>query len=146
MKKPTGQCLVKKSTQGFTLIEVLVASFILFLVIAAVTMVYRGALLSSFKAERVLSFSTLVEPIAEQISTEITAADQVNQLQGSGAMGTLTFSWQAVVSHQSKAPEMFNAGTGEMDSGDKTFKHWQVTMQLQLKNATREYQFNEISW
>ncbi|MFT5812273.1 MAG: prepilin-type N-terminal cleavage/methylation domain-containing protein [Psychroserpens sp.] len=146
MKQPTRQHLVRNNAQGFTLIEVLVASFILFLVISALTMVYRGALLSSFKAERVLSFSALVDPIAEQISTQINAAEQVNQLQGSGAMGQLTFSWQAVVSHQSKTPEMFNVGTGEMDSGDKTFKLWQVNMQLQLKNATREYQFNEMSW
>ncbi|SEK47163.1 prepilin-type N-terminal cleavage/methylation domain-containing protein [Colwellia chukchiensis] len=136
----------QQTNKGFTLIEVLVASFILFLVISAVTMVYRGALLSSFKAERVLTFSAFVAPIAEQISMEIKAEKKEEQLQGSGTMGQLSFTWHASVNQQSKAPEQFNAGSGQMDSGNKTFKLWQVTMQLQLKNAVRNYQFNEISW
>jgi prepilin-type N-terminal cleavage/methylation domain-containing protein len=137
---------LKSKQQGFTLIEVLVASFILFLVISAVTMVYRGALLSSFKAERTLQFAALVEPISEQIRIEIHAEKIIEQAQGQGEMGKLTYSWVAMSAYQSKAPEQFNAGTGELDTGDKTFKLWDITLQVQLKSATRTYQFSELSW
>jgi prepilin-type N-terminal cleavage/methylation domain-containing protein len=146
MKNRSQQLLLIKHQKGFTLIEVLVASFILFLVIAAVSMVYRGALLSSNKAERTLVFSSLVAPISEQVRIQITSSKDQLEMRGSGNMGELTFSWHAISTYQSKMPEQFNAFMGEVDSGDKVFKLWQVTMQLQIKSATRQYQFSEISW
>jgi len=131
---------------GFTLIEVLVASFILFLVIAAITMVYQGALLSSYKAERTVKISAMVSPITEQIRIQIQTADNESSLQGKGAMGEITFHWVAEQAHQSKAVEKFNVGTGEYDTGNKTFRLWHINLQLQLKKAKREYQFSEVSW
>jgi len=137
---------LNKNQTGFTLIEVLVASFILFLVLAAITMVYRGALLSSHKAERTLQFSSLVEPISEHIRIQIQESSSEEQLLGSGNMGKLIFSWVAIKTHQSKAPLKLNIGTGEYDTGNKTFKLWEVTLNLQLKKASREFTFSEVSW
>lgn len=132
--------------QGFTLIEVLVASFILFLVIASVTMVYRGALLSSFKAEQVLRFSSMVEPISEQIRSQIKDASGEGDKQGNGAMGELTYHWSATVSQQGTAPEQFNFESGEVEAGKVTFYLWHIELQLQFKTATRQYQFTEVTW
>ncbi len=146
MKKHSRHLFLAQYQKGFTLIEVLVASFILFLVISAVTMVYRGALLSSNKAERTLVFSALVEPISEQIRSHIRSSKDEEQLQGNGEMGELVFSWHASAKYQSKAPEQFNALNGNVDSGNKTFKLWDVTLQIKLKSATREYHFSELSW
>ena len=58
-----------KKSAGFTLLEVLLAAFILFLVITSVTLVYRGAILSSGKAERSLLISGSV-PSIRMIITE----------------------------------------------------------------------------
>jgi len=135
-----------KNQKGFTLIEVLVASFILFLVLAAITMVYRGALLSSYKAERTLRFSSIVEPISEQVRIQIQESSSEEQLIGSGNMGEVTFNWVAIKTHQSKAPLKLNIGTGEYDTGNKTFNLWEVTLKLQLKKASRDYHFSEVSW
>jgi Tfp pilus assembly protein PilV len=134
-----------KTPKGFTLIEVLVASFILFLVIAAMTMVYRGALLSSGKAERTLQFSSLVEPISEQIRLQLQSSTN-NELQGEGSMGAMTFTWLARQAFQAKAPALFDAESGELTQKGKTFRLWHITVKLQLKKATREYQFSEVSW
>ncbi|MFT5814555.1 MAG: Tfp pilus assembly protein PilV [Psychroserpens sp.] len=134
-----------KPPKGFTLIEVLVASFILFLVIAAMTMVYRGALLSSNKAERTLQFSSLVEPISEQIRLQLQSSTN-NELQGKGSMGAITFTWLARQGFQAKAPALYDAESGELTQKGKTFRLWHITVKLQLKKATREYQFSEVSW
>ncbi|PCH94203.1 MAG: hypothetical protein COB83_12275 [Gammaproteobacteria bacterium] len=131
--------------KGFTLIEVLVASFILFLVIAAVTMVYRGAVLSSHKAERALQFSSLVDPISEQIRLQLQSSAN-NELQGQGNMGAVTFNWLAIQAFQAKAPALLDAESGDISLGNKTFRLWHVTLELKLKNTVRNYQFSEVSW
>jgi prepilin-type N-terminal cleavage/methylation domain-containing protein len=140
-KSPTSS----NNQKGFTLIEVLVASFILFLVIAAVTMVYRGALLSSHKAERSLKFSSLVEPISEHIRLTLQSPIN-NEVQGQGSMGAITYNWSATEAFQGKAPPSFDAEQGSVTQGEKTFKLWDVTLELQLKTASRSYYFSEVSW
>lgn len=145
MKQPLIFLHSNTQTKGFTLIEVLVASFILFLVIAAITMVYRGALLSSNKAERTLQLSSLVEPISEQVRLQLQSSTN-NELQGQGSMGQITFNWLAKKEFESKAPALLDAEEGELTQGNKVFKIWHITLKLQLKKATREYHFNEVSW
>lgn len=132
--------------QGFTLIEVLVAAFILFLVIAAITMVYRGALLSSHKAEKVLRFSSMVEPISEQIRIQIRSSSGESEMQGEGMMGEINYNWDAIATQQATAPEQFNLDSGNVEPGKITFYLWRIEMQLQLKKSTRQYQFTELSW
>lgn len=147
MKRLLNSPNLNKKQKGFTLIEVLVASFILFLVIAAVTMVYRGALLSSHKAERTLQFSSLVEPISEQIRLQLQSSANTNsELQGQGNMGAITFNWIATQAFQAKAPALLDAESGDITQENKTFKLWHIALQLELKNATRDYHFSEVSW
>ena len=147
MKRLLNSPNLNKNQKGFTLIEVLVASFILFLVIAAVTMVYRGALLSSHKAERTLQFSSLVEPISEQIRLQLQSSTNTNsELQGQGSMGAITFNWVATQAFQAKAPALLDAESGDITQGNKTFRLWHIALQLELKNAIRDYHFSEVSW
>jgi len=136
---------LNRNQKGFTLIEVLVASFILFLVIAAITMVYRGALLSSHKAERALQLSSLVEPISEQIRLQLQSSTN-NEVQGQGSMGAITFNWSAIEAFQAKAPPSVDAEQGDIFQSEKTFKLWNITLELKLKSATRNYDFSEVSW
>jgi len=135
-----------KSAKGFTLIEVLLASFILFLVIAAITMVYRGALLSSYKAERVLTFSALIGPVSEQVRAQIQLGSKESELQGQGEMGQITYSWTATQIQSGKAPERLDVLTGTLKTSITTFKLWDVSIDLQLKTAKRQYYFNEVTW
>lgn len=131
---------------GFTLIEVLVASFILFLVITSITMVYRGALLSSHKAEQVVRFSGMVDPISEQVRSQVQSATGQQEIQGRGKMGEIEYEWQAKVMQYTTAPEQFNIETGEIEAGEITFYLWNVKMQLQLNSTQRQYQLTELSW
>lgn len=133
-------------SRGFTLIEVLVASFILFLVIAAITMVYRGATLSSFKAQRVLQFSALVGPISEQVRIEVRNSEQGSELNGQGKMGGIDYTWQANLVEQSTAPLRYNVDSGEYEAGDKIFGLVLIDLQLKLNNGIRDYQFHEVHW
>lgn len=132
--------------QGFTLIEVLVASFILFLVISAITMVYRGSTLSSFKAERVVKASALVGPISEGIRIQVRKSETESEMTGQGEMGGISYTWTANQLAQGVAPRRYNIDSGEFEVGKKTFRLWQINLTLQLGSMTRFYQFEEVSW
>lgn len=136
---------LSRGNKGFTLIEVLVSSFILFLVLAAISMVYRGALLSSHKAERTLQFSALVEPISEQIRFQLQSSTN-NEHQGQGSMGKVSFKWLAQQKFASKAPAQLDEEIGEFTQDNKIFTLWHISLTLQAKNTTREYYFYEVSW
>lgn len=131
---------------GFTLIEVLVASFILFLVIASVTLVYRGAVLSSIKAERVVVISSQIKPIKSLVKDEITRANGQLVLDGSGEQGDVTYTWQAQVIKQGRAPARFDPETARMSEGKLTIYYWEINMSLSFKDNVRHYQFNEVTW
>jgi Tfp pilus assembly protein PilV len=134
-----------RKNKGFTLIEVLVSAFILFLVLAAISMVYRGALLSSHKAERTLQFSALVVPISEQIRFQIQSSTN-NAQQGQGSMGAVTYKWVAQQEFASQAPPLLDAESGGVSQSNNIFTLWHVSLTLQLKTTTREYYFYEVSW
>ncbi|WP_286271764.1 type IV pilus modification PilV family protein [Thalassotalea hakodatensis] len=133
-------------SRGFTLIEVLVASFILFLVIASITLVYRGAILSSGKAERTLLFSAAVETISESIKANIQASNQQEIMEDQGQWGRVTFSWIAKPAYISAPPERISLASGELEKSINQFVLWNIELQLSIDKAIREYHFNEVSW
>ncbi|OKY24659.1 prepilin-type N-terminal cleavage/methylation domain-containing protein [Thalassotalea sp. PP2-459] len=133
-------------SRGFTLIEVLVASFILFLVIASITLVYRGAILSSGKAERTLLFSAAVETISESIKAKIQTSGQQEIMEEQGEWGRVTFSWVAKPAFVSAPPERVSLASGELEKSINQFVLWNVELQLSIDKASRVYQFNEVSW
>lgn len=132
--------------RGFTLVEVLVASFILFLVIASVTMVYRGAVLSSIKAERVVVISSKIKPIKSLIKIELTRANGQSNMEGHGEQGGVTYTWQANVVKSGRAPARFDPETAKMEEGKLTIYYWEIDMSLSFKDNVRQYQFNEVTW
>lgn len=134
-----------KCSKGFTLIEVLLASFILFLVISSITIIYRGALLSSSKAERALQLSSMVVPVSEQIRIKLQSPSN-NEYQGQGMMGAVSFVWSAEQAFQSNTPVSFDNETGVIISNNKMIRLWHIHLQLQLGKTSRQYFFNEVSW
>jgi hypothetical protein len=130
--------------QGFTLLEVLLAGFILFTVIASMTLVYRGALLSSGKAESSLEMSSAVTPIRKIITDGFHDGNFAELKQGKGTYGKVSYDWQASLMLTGQPPAIVQEerGFGE----DITYYLWTITVQLQLGSRSRSFKFSEISW
>ena len=137
--------MVRKEN-GFTLLEVLVAAFILFLVIAAMTFVYRGAVLTSNKAERSLHFSALVTPICEQIRAQIRNSADQHKLEGEGVMGDVSYSWAAREDETSTEPDYFDPDHGDYIAGSRKFTLRTIHVVVRNGNASRQYEFSELTW
>jgi len=124
--------------QGFTLLEVLLAGFILFLTLTALTEVYRGALLSSSKAEQVLSMTGPIPSIRIIISD---AVIEGGARSGEGSYGGLDYAWAATLAYQGRP----SLAILEETPNTKFFL-WDINVKVTKGNLVRDYNFRELSW
>jgi prepilin-type N-terminal cleavage/methylation domain-containing protein len=140
---------VKNNNQsGFTLIELLVATIILFMAMGAVSLIYRGAFISSEKASNHVNIVANVPALLSQIKQQVQSAPpQQTQLNGQGTAWQSSYTWQASVE---KTKVVVDAASslefGEQMALKKQFKLWQVTLTLNSHGIVKNYTFNEVSW
>jgi len=137
-----------KQTSGFTLVEILVASVILFASIAMVSMVYRGAYISSEKADGHINITSVLPAILATIREDIRAQGNSNstQLTQQNNMWDVDYNWSASLLQQKSAPERLDPDSGEFITPPKKYKLWQVDLTLKRNKLIKQYQFNELSW
>ena len=138
----------KNKSQGFTLIEVLVASVILFASIAAVSMIYRGAFISSETANRHINISGVLPSILATIREDIRSqGNSANtNLQNKSSAWNINYHWQASLLKRKAAPPIFDPDLGEMTTPPLKFKLWSVELTVEYSGLSKFYQFNELSW
>ena len=136
--------MIPRQQQGFTLLEVLLAGFILFITIAAMTMVYRGALLTSSKAEKSLDISAVVIPVRQLISDQMKKDSHLASSFGEGRYGEVNYRWKSSRTHVGFPSPILMEDSGLFN--DLRYYLVEVDVQFQLGSLTRDYQFKEMAW
>lgn len=133
---------------GFTLIEVMVASVILFSVIATVSMVYRGAFLSSKKANEHINISAVIPSVLAVIQSDIRSkgSEQQNLLTGKSSAWEVKYQWQAKLLEEKSPPRKYDAFTNKLENAPVKYKLWQVQLTLEYEGFLKQYEFKELSW
>jgi prepilin-type N-terminal cleavage/methylation domain-containing protein len=131
----------ENSQAGFTLLEVLIASVILFSVIVTSTLVYRGAVLSSDKAEQALSVSVAAHSIQRIVTDEFRQLKDRPQSFGEGRYGEITYRWRAEETHKGT-----RAGALDGSAPAREFSLWRIHLTISKGKMTKQFQFSEISW
>jgi len=137
-----------KKNSGFTLIEVMVAAVILFSVIASVSMIYRGAFISSQKANNNIEISGVLPSILATLRFDIRQQgnSSLTELNKQGNVWGINYQWQAQLIAFKSAPEKFDVDRGEFITPPKKYKLWQVTLILKKNGLTKQYTLKELSW
>lgn len=137
-----------KHQGGFTLLEVLVAGFILFLVISTMTMIYRGALLSSNKAERALVITQALPFILDEIRVDIRdiEANDVAPKVGEGRVFRAEYNWTAEMLEYTAPPSRFDVDQTRFVDYSARFKLWQVSLTVNTNHTERTFTYRELSW
>ena len=130
--------------QGFTLLEVLLAGFILFLTISVTTLIYKGALLSSGKAERSLAISAAAPAIHRLVTEQIRTGGVANNPLGQGRYGDIEYRWQASLAYIGK-PSLMLVNLNNLED-TQIYSLWTVELSLQRGPLIKSYNFIEISW
>jgi len=134
--------------RGFSLVEVLVASVILFSAIASVTMIYRGAFISSKTAEGHVELAGVLPSILSVIRQDIRnqGALPLSELSNQGNAWGVDYQWQATQQSFLPPQPVFSPDSGRLEEFPAKYKLWQVSLILSKDKLHKQYQFNEVSW
>lgn len=133
-----------KNIGGFSLLEVLLAGFILFSVLATTTLVYRGALIASGKAEITLEMVSAASSIKRIVREEFREGILAGITVGRGEFGELSYLWTATVVFEGQ-PEPLMQEEGFLGA-DFRYLLWHISFEVQRGDIRRSYYFREISW
>lgn len=139
---------LKYNNKGFTLIEILVASVILFSTIAIVTVIYKNAMLVSEKANNHVVISGFVPIMLSNIRQEIRGQGDIETqlLKGSGNSWGVDYRWSANLIEFKSAAVRYDPDTGKDVSYPAKYKLWNVILNLNLNGTQQQHQFKELSW
>lgn len=135
-----------KSSQGFTLIEVLIASVILFLFLALAAQAFNQSATASRKAERAAKVAALVPLLLETIRAEIIETKQANDQTGQGVLFEMGYQWQAKLLERTSPPRRFDPDEAEFKDYPDRFNLWQIDLTVTDKTYQRTWRYEEISW
>jgi len=141
-------CISNFKTQGFTLIEVMVAAVILFSVIASVSMIYRGAFISSQKANDHIKITGVLPSVLSTVRYNLRQQGNspLTEINDQGNTWDVSYQWQAELLEYKSAPDRFDVDNGKFITPQKKYKLWQVTLILKNNGLSKKYKYKELSW
>lgn len=129
-------------SEGFSLIEVLVAAFILFLVLATVTITYSGAVKSSLSASESLKLNNYVPMLSEHIALDIKNGETT----GNSGLLDIQYEWTAELIESKPVVAFFDADNREVRQSDVVAYLWKVKLTTYYNNRQSQHTFEAVSW
>lgn len=132
-------------TRGFTLIEVLIAAAILFVVLAVAGYSYRGALLSSRKAEGFVRLVTPLPMIVASVRDELRRKPDERR-EGEAELLGVHYRFEATTARYEPPAARFDPDLGEFTGYAPRFRLYDVRLVLSRADQRREYRYQELAW
>jgi type II secretory pathway pseudopilin PulG len=137
---------ITNKSAGFTLVEVMIAGVILIMSLTTMTLVYRGAALSSEKAADNIEFSASVGLIFNTIQGRIRGANAVEPLSGEGVLDGVNYHWISTLIEKKGAADRLNAESGEWQAQPERVYLWNIQLTVERGSKQRAYSYKELSW
>jgi prepilin-type N-terminal cleavage/methylation domain-containing protein len=134
-----------KLERGFTLVEVLIASTILFTVLAVASEAYRNALLASSKAQTLVEMLTPLPLMTSSIRNQL-RTNPVERLQGEAELLGVQYRWEAVTARYGAPAPRFDPDEAEFIEYGRRYRLYDVTLELSLRGQQRNYLYQELAW
>jgi len=130
---------------GFTLVEVLIASTILFAALVVITDSFRASMVASQRADETVKLLTplpvLIDAIAEQIRESPGA-----KVSGEGRLLSVDYQFEATsVLFEPPLPR-FNPETGAQEISEPRYRLYDVSLTLRRPAVQRTFSYREIAW
>lgn len=131
--------------RGFTLIEVLIASTILFIVIAAAAEGYRGALLASRRAESLVRLLTPL-PLITAAVRDTLRSKPAERLTGGAELLGVRYEFEAVTARYGAPPRRFDPDAADFREYPPRFRLYDVHLRLRAGERERQFVYQELAW
>lgn len=131
--------------RGFTLIEVLIAAAILFMVLSLATVSFKTARQSSSKAATELQLLSPLPFIMDTVRTQIRLNPMPN-LEGDGAFDGVSYRWTAVTEKYQAPIAFFDPESMSQNKFKPRFRLYKVELLLQAGQRERTVIYKELAW
>lgn len=131
--------------RGFTLIEVLIASTILFASLVVISESYRASMASSRKADALARMLTPLPLIVSNIRNAL-RENPIEQQAGQGDMLGVHYEFQAKTVRFEAPPKRFDPDTTMVTSYAPRYRLYDIKLRLEIGAESREFLFQELAW
>jgi prepilin-type N-terminal cleavage/methylation domain-containing protein len=131
--------------RGFTLIEVLIAATILFMVLAVAGYSYQSSLLASRKAEGLVALLTPLPMILETVRNDLRAHPDTER-SGHGSLLGVHYGFEAKTVRYEPPPARFDPDQAVFTNYAPRFHLYDVALTLERGSAQRRYLYQELAW
>jgi type II secretory pathway pseudopilin PulG len=130
---------------GFTLIEVLIAATILFMVLAVAAESYRGALLASRRATLLVGVLTPLTLVTNAVRDKLREAAR-DKLDGGGELLGVGYRFEATTVRYGAPARRFDPDDGSFRDYPPRFRLYDVRLTLRKGDLHREFLYQELAW
>lgn len=134
-----------KRSRGLTLVEVLIASTILFAALTVAAETYRTVLSSSQKAAVRVELLTPIPTIVLAIRQELRDNPR-DRVEGAGEMLGVSFSFEAVTTRFAPPAAQFDVDLGEFADYAPRFRVYDVRLEVRANSLSRSFVYQELAW
>jgi prepilin-type N-terminal cleavage/methylation domain-containing protein len=131
--------------RGFTLIEVLIAATILFMVLAVAGYSYQSSLLASRKAEGLVALLTPLPMILETVRNDLRSHPDAER-SGHGTLLGVQYDFEAKTVRYEPPPARFDPDPAVFVKYAPRFRLYDVNLTLKLGGTQRRYLYQELAW
>jgi prepilin-type N-terminal cleavage/methylation domain-containing protein len=131
--------------RGFTLIEVLIAATILFMVLAVAGYSYQSSLLASRKAESLVALVTPLPMILETVRNDLREHPDAER-SGQGTLLGVHYGFEAKTMRYEPPPARFDPDQAVYTKYAPRFRLYDVSLTLAHAGAQRRYLYQELAW
>ena len=132
-----------RSHRGFSLLEALIASFILFIVLVGVSRLFSTATNSSIQATKNSALNYQVVPILESIRVQL---HQQKKRSGSGRWQNIEYRWQANEDLEKNAISSNVDSLGTDAQRGAKIKLFKVSLWVSYQGIEKQFEYREVSW
>jgi hypothetical protein len=137
---------IKGTLRGFTLVEVLIASVILFSTLTVFTVILRTALISNERAIEVVEKSVATIMILDDIQVALFESSSVGKANGEGSFIGSAYRWKASVKESARPPPRYLGQ--QLVQAEHEIKLWTVELEMLTENSKniKNFTYDEATW
>jgi type II secretory pathway pseudopilin PulG len=135
----------RRPLAGFTLVEVLIASTILFGSLVVISEAYRTSMAASHRAEAVTRLLAPLPLIVKSVRQRL-RDNPIEVVEGSGEIFDVQYRFAAKTARFEPPPPRFDPDLGGFTTYAPRFRLYDVTVILQAEGYQREFLYQELAW
>ena len=129
--------------QGFTLIEVLIASVLLFTSLSLVYSAFSQSVTNTEKAQKIIKLNGAFPLVVSKVKSELNNKIDESTREGSGVIGDVVYQWS---SKPVKESPLLELETNDFNSQSNSVQLIEVSVVMKVADIERQFLFKETVW